>query len=220
MKQAPVKRCEALLEFDLVRSSVSAAVLSAGLIRGECKSSISVRSHQVAYSGSRRSTSTQPIIVSQAESFNEYHKSGRWKLTGARPNRSPHALTGHPWGVSGPTSIRVCEGADVPVAKQPRDLRNRQIFVAEMALCKANAEFAQYVSKRESLRGQAPSERSRALPQFARDFAQASFSVGQQDRYGVLHTGAEQAAMTLGPKGFFTVTEQKIVEVYVRRNDG
>jgi hypothetical protein len=43
--------------------------------------------------------------------------------------------------------ISIGKCADVSVAQQPRDLRNGEILVGQIALRKSNAEMAQYTGK-------------------------------------------------------------------------
>jgi hypothetical protein len=113
------------------------------------------------------------------------------------------------------------KGANVSVAKQPSDLRNRQFSVCQMAFGQIGSKTFQKRGERQSFQFQSPGKRSLTYPELACNFADLRLAMRQQWSNGVLDPRPERLSVSQPMKSrFFAVRPQKLVEKGISADDG
>src|SRR6185295_12657705 len=123
--------------------------------------------------------------------------------------------------LSGPSLEGMRKGANVSIAKQPSDLRNRQISVCQMAFGQIGSKTFQKRGERQSFQFQSPGKRSLTYPELACNFADPRLAMRQQWSNGVLDPRPERLSVSQPMKSrFFAVRPQKLVEIGISTDDG
>ena len=81
--------------------------------------------------------------------------------------------------------------ADVPIAKQPGDLRNRELWLGQVSICQVAAKAFQDIRKGDFLGDQSPRKRPLTDAKMPGNLANLGLAVRQQRDDGVFDPGPE-----------------------------
>src|SRR5258708_21863562 len=87
------------------------------------------------------------------------------------------------------------EGADLPVSKEPRYFRNRQLAILKIACGESSPKFLQYLAKACALGRKRARQRATTETELTRNFRCFGFTMWKQLRDHSFHIDADAAAL-------------------------
>ena len=125
------------------------------------------------------------------------------------------------WRLAGPALEGMRKGADVSIAKRPRDLGDCQASVGQMAICEIGSKAFQEFRECEPFLRQPPGKRSLAQSELACNLAGACLAMRQQWNNGILDDCLEWPGVSWPTRNrFLAIRNQKVIQIGIGANDG